>query len=153
MRRFRGDISLFFIIALALLIALSFFIIGHIQQRVSLFSYEQRINLAMVLDNTGSGLLGFLNSGKGGIRHMETLGASAAGGQGADFGRGLGEGLEDLKAEMKQRGYGLKVLVSGKEVKRYGGEPPEGATAVETDIPLPCKGDGGCRGRAVLGVW
>lgn len=150
MRRFKGNLEVFFIIALALLLLLGFVITG-LMHRASLVSYEERIDLAIILDNAGSGLLSLLNSGETQSKHIEILGASAAGGR--DFGTDLRESLESLKTGMMQRGYSLKVLVSGSEIKSYGTEPPEGATVIETDIPLPCKQDGECRGRVEAGTW
>jgi hypothetical protein len=150
MRKFKGSLDVFFIIALAMLLLLGFGIAG-IMHRASLVSYEERIDLAIILDNAGSGLLGLLNSGEAQARHMEIVGASAAKGQ--DFDTSLRESLESLKTGMMQTGYSLRVLVSGSEVKSYGTEPPEGATIVETDTPLPCKQGTECRGKLEAGTW
>lgn len=152
MRRFKGNLEVLFMIALALLLLLGFVGAG-LMHRVSLVSYEEKIDLAIMLDNAGSGLLGLLNSGEVGLKHMETLGSSAAKSQAADFDKDLIESLENLKMRMMQKGYSLKVLVSGEEVKTYGAEPPEGAAMVEADILLPCKEGGDCKGRVRLGAW
>jgi len=148
MRRFKGSLEVFFIIALALLLLLGFVITG-LMHRASLVSYEERIDLAIILDNAGSGLLSILNSGENESRYIEILGASGSQGFDSD----LKSSLESLKTGMMYKGYSLKVLVSGSEIKSYGTEPPEGATVIETDIPLPCNGGGECRGKLEAGTW
>ena len=52
MRRFKGSLEVFFIIALALLLLLGLFIAG-LMHRASLVSYKERIDLAIILDNAG----------------------------------------------------------------------------------------------------
>ncbi len=151
MRRFKANLEIFFMIALALLLLMGLFIAGFMH-RASLVSYDERIDLAIILDNAGSGLLGILNSGETGQKHIETLGSPVTSGQ-TDYDKGLEQSLESLKYGMMQRGYSLKVLVSETEVKTHGTEPPEEATSVETDILLPCKEGGSCKGRARLGIW
>lgn len=148
MRRFKGILSIFFIMALALLIGLAFFALIY-TQKISLFSYDERIDMTIILDNAGSGILNFLNSaGEKGYKRIEIL---AAKGQGFDD--EIEQTLENLKEGINQKGFSLKALVSETEVKSYGTEPPEGADLVETDIPMPCNEGGDCKGRVNLGIW
>lgn len=150
MQRFKGGLDVLAIIVLALLLFLGIYMANNMH-KASLVSYEERIDLAIILDNAGSGLLSLMNSGETQSKYIEILGASDANGR--DFDTGLRESLENLNTGMMQRGYSLKVLVSDNEIKSYGTEPPEGATVIETDIPLPCKQDGDCKGNVKVGTW
>lgn len=152
MQRHKGQLAIFFIMAISLLIILSFIIIGGLQN-ASILSYKANIQLTIVLDNEGSKILSVLRSGKPEMNNMEVLGFSFAKGIPSGYDSDLAKMLNLVKIEAKESGYRLNLSLSENVMKSYGSTPQEGATSIKFDVPVPCPQGGECKGKGEMSTW